>query len=102
MLQYSFMPADPYPDVSYLLGTGNVNGYSNARVDELLALIKSEDDLETVKGYYSELNRICQEEVPMFSVYSPRALTAVSNRVTGITARQYGAFIDVQNWDIAQ
>ena len=38
----------------------------------------------------------------MFSVYSPRALTAVSNRVTGITARQYGAFIDVQNWDIAQ
>ncbi|MDF2609549.1 MAG: extracellular solute-binding protein family 5 [Lachnospiraceae bacterium] len=102
ILQYSFTPVDPYPDLSYLLQEGNVNGYSNKEVNELLAQVKSEDEPAAVKELYARINKIAEVEVPMFSVYATRSLAAVSNRVTGVTPRAYGTFINVHEWDIAQ
>lgn len=100
ILQYSFTPVDPYPDLSYLVGTGNVNGYSNKEVDELLAKVKSEDDPAKIKELYGKINKIAEVEVPMFSVYATRALVATSDRVTGVTPRAYGTFINVEEWDV--
>ncbi len=100
ILQYSFTPIDPYPDLSYLVGTGNVNGYSNKEVDELLAQVKSEDDPVKIKEIYGKINKIAEVEVPMFSVYATRSLVAMSDRVTGVTPRAYGTFINVEEWDV--
>ncbi|MDF2473570.1 MAG: extracellular solute-binding protein family 5 [Anaerocolumna sp.] len=102
ILQYSFTPVDPYPDLSYLLQEGNVNGYFNKEVNELLAQVKSEDEPAAVKELYARINKIAEVEVPMFSVYATRSLAAISNRVTGVTPRAYGTFINVHEWDIAQ
>lgn len=100
MLQYSFTPVDPYPDITYLIQSGNINGYSNAEVDNLFKSVRAEDDPTKVKELYSGVNKIAKEEVPMFSVYATRGLAAVSDRVTGIEARQFGTFINVQDWDV--
>lgn len=100
ILQYSFTPVDPYPDLSYLVGAGNVNGYSNSEVDELLAQVKSEDDPTKIKELYGRINKIAEVEVPMFSVYATRSLVAMSDRVTGVTPRAYGTFINVEEWDV--
>lgn len=102
VLQYTFVPADPYPDISYLLQEGNVNGYYNQEVNELLAQVKSEDDFDTVYGIYERINQIAAEEVPMFSVYAANSLGVVSNKLEGVEPRAYGAFINVQNWDIKE
>jgi peptide/nickel transport system substrate-binding protein len=100
ILQYSFTPVDPYPDLSYLVGAGNVNGYSNKEVDELLAKVKSEDDPAKIKELYGKINKIAEVEVPMFSVYATRSLVAMSNRVSGVSPRAYGTFINVEEWDV--
>lgn len=100
ILQYSFTPIDPYPDLSYLIGEGNVNGYSNKEVDELLSQVKSEDDPAKIKELYGKINKIAEVEVPMFSVYATRSLVAMSDRVTGVTPRAYGTFINVEEWDV--
>lgn len=100
MLQYSFTPVDPYPDITYLIRSGNINGYSNAEVDRLFDEVRSVDDSAKVKELYAGVNKIAQEEVPMFSVYATRGLSAVSDRVSGIEPRQFGTFINVQDWDV--
>lgn len=102
ILPYSFTPVDPYPDLSYLLQEGNVNGYYNEEVNSLLAQVKSENDPAVAKELYAKINKIAEEEVPMFSVYATRSLAAISDRVTGVEPRAYGTFINVQNWDIKE
>lgn len=100
ILQYTFVPVDPYPDISYLLQEGNVNGYSNKEVDELLEQVKSEDDFDKVNEIYGKINKIAEKEVPMFSVYAAKSMAAVSERVTGAEPKAYGTFINVQDWDV--
>jgi len=100
ILQYSFTPVDPYPDLSYLLQKGNVNGYNNEEVNSLLAQVKSESDTDVILELYAKINKIAEKEVPMFSVYATRSLAALSNRVTGVEPRAYGTFINVQDWGI--
>lgn len=100
ILQYSFTPIEPYSDISYLLMNGNVNGYYNEEVDTLLNEVKSVDDINKVKEIYARVNKISSEEVPMFSVYATRSLVAISDRVTGVNPRAFGAFINVHEWDI--
>lgn len=102
ILQYAFTPVDPYPDLSYLIQEGNINGYYNEEVNALLAQVKSENDPVVVKELYAKINKISQVEVPMFSVYATRAMAVTSNRVTGVEPRAYGTFINVQEWDVTQ
>lgn len=102
ILPYSFTPIDPYPDLSYLLQAGNVNGYLNEEVNSLLTQVKTENDPAVVKELYAKINKIAEQEVPMFSAYATRALAATSNRITGVEPRAYGTFINVQDWDISE
>lgn len=102
ILQYTFVPVDPYPDISYLLQEGNVNGYYNKEVNELLAKVKSEDDFNTINEIYARINQIAAEEVPMFSVYAPSSIGVVSKRIIGAETKAYGTFINVHEWDIAK
>lgn len=102
VIQYTFVPVDPYPDISYLLQEGNVNGYYNEEVNNLLAQVKSEDDFDTINEIYARINQIAAEEVPMFSVYAPSSIGVVSKRLSGVEAKAYGTFINVHEWDIVQ
>ena len=44
----------------------NTQGYSNAKVDEILAMAAVETDIEKRKALYSEFQKIVNEEVPQY------------------------------------
>ena len=61
---------------------GNWGGYSNPRVDELLALIPHETDQAKLKEYYTELTEIYLTDVPSFTLmYRPDFFHTVNESV---------------------
>lgn len=100
ILTVSLTPINPLPDVAYFLQEGNPNGYSNTEIDKLLASLKSETDEAKIKQYYSELQTIVAEDVPMPSLYATKALGAINDRVTGAKPKDFGMFINVNEWDV--
>lgn len=102
-VQYTYAPVDPYPDITWLLsGEGSWTGYSSEEINEAMTNTQLTSDVEEIKGYYSTVNRIVQEEVPMFSAYVISAQGAVSERLSGAEPTVYGFFNDVQDWDIVE
>lgn len=62
--------------------SGNWGHYSNARLDELVALIPSESDEAKLKEYYTEAVEIYLTDVPSFSLmYRPNMFHAVNETV---------------------
>lgn len=100
ILTVSMTPINPLPDVAYFLQEGNPNGYSNPAVDQLLAAISTEMDEAKIKQYFSELQKIVAEDVPMPSIYATKALGAVNERVLHATPKDFGMFINVNEWDV--
>ncbi|MEK5479688.1 ABC transporter substrate-binding protein [Paenibacillus sp. FSL R5-0407] len=100
ILTVSMTPVNPLPDVAYFLQTGNPNGYSNTKIDELLASLSAETDEAKIKQYYNEIQQIVAEDVPMPSIYATKALGAINDRVTGAKPKDFGMFINVNEWDV--
>lgn len=100
LLPLTMTPVNPLPDLAYLLGAGNPNGYKNERVNELLAAIGAEVDETKIKAVYGELQAILAEDVPMPALYAAKALGAVNERVIGATPKDLGMFINVQDWTV--
>ncbi len=100
-VQYTYMPADPYPDVSWLFsGEGSWTGYASDEVNQALAGTQQTIDDGEIRDFYSTVNQKVQEDVPMFSVYIISAQGAVSNRLSGAEPSVYGFFNNVQNWEL--
>lgn len=100
-VQYTYAPVDPYPDAGWLLGgEGSWTGYGNDTINEALAATQTTSDVETIRGEYTTVDTIVQEDVPMFSAYVLSAQGAVNKRLTGARPSAYGFFNEVQNWDI--
>lgn len=103
VVQYTYAPVDPYPDVAWLLsGEGSWTGYYDEEVAEALEGTQQTSNVTEIKNLYSIVDQKMQNDVPMFSVYVISAQGAVSNRVVGAQPSVYGFFNDVQNWDVTQ
>lgn len=100
ILTVSMTPINPLPDIAYFLSEGNPNAYSNERVNEIIDALSTEADETQITALYKELDEITREEVPMPSIYSTKALGAVSKRVNGVTPSDYGMFINVHEWSV--
>lgn len=100
ILTVSLTPINPLPDVAYFLQEGNPNGYSNGEIDKLLASLKAETDETKIKQYYSDIQKIVAADVPMPSIYATKALGAINDRVTGAKPKDFGMFINVNEWDV--
>lgn len=100
ILTVSLTPINPLPDVAYFLQEGNPNGYSNGEVDKLINALKAETDEAKIKEYYSKLQKIVAQDVPMPSIYSTKALGAINDRVIGAKPKDFGMFINVNEWDV--
>ncbi len=59
----------------------NTQGYSNARVDEILAAAATENDAELRKALYKEFQEIVAEEVPIYFLNAVPMHTIYSDRV---------------------
>ncbi|MFX3632540.1 MAG: ABC transporter substrate-binding protein [Candidatus Pristimantibacillus sp.] len=100
ILTVSLSPVNPLPDVAYFLQEGNPNGYSNKAVEEIITALKAETDEAKITTLYSELQKIVAQDVPMPSIYSTRALGAINNKVIGAKTKDFGMFINVNEWDV--
>lgn len=100
ILTVSLTPINPLPDIAYFLSEGNPNGYKNDEVETLLTSLAAETDEAKLKEYYSQLQAVLAEDVPMPSIYATKALGAVNKRVTGATPQDFGMFINVYEWDV--
>lgn len=97
----SLSPINPLPDVAYFLQEGNPIGYKNDEAEKLLTALASEVDEAKIQDEYTQLQRIVAQDVPMPSIYATKALGAVNNRVTGATPKDFGMFINVNEWDVS-
>ena len=59
----------------------NTQGYSNARVDELLAMAAIETDLDKRKALYAEFQQIIAEELPVYHTNTLPYHTVYSDKV---------------------
>lgn len=102
-VQYTYAPVDPYPDVQWLLsGEGSWTGYSNDQINDALTKTQLTSDIEEIKAEYTIIDKIVQEDVPMFSAYIISAQGAVNNRLQNAEPTVYGFFNNVHEWEIAK
>lgn len=102
-VQYTYAPVDPYPDVQWLLsGEGSWTGYTNDAINEALAQTQLTSDVDEITAQYSIIDKIVQEDVPMFSAYIISAQGAVNNRLQNAEPMVYGFFNNVHEWEIAK
>lgn len=59
----------------------NTQGYSNARVDELMAMAAVESDAEKRKALYAEFQQIIADELPVYHVNTLPYHTVYSDRI---------------------
>ena len=64
-------------------GAQNKTGYSNAKVDELLAKGLKETDVEKRKEIYAELYKEINTDLPYIFMYQRRDMWAINSRVKG-------------------
>jgi len=100
LMPASLSPVNPLPDLLYFLGAGNPNGYKNEKTRELLAAIGAEVGDAKIAELYDRLQLVLSEDVPMTALYAAKPLGAMNKRVIGATPKDYGMFIDVQEWDV--
>lgn len=102
-VQYTYAPVDPYPDVQWLLsGEGSWTGYTNDAINEALTQTQLTSDVDEITAQYSIIDKIVQEDVPMFSAYIISAQGAVNNRLQNAEPMVYGFFNNVHEWEIAK
>lgn len=77
------------PDISGLAGriksdgATNLGGYNNARIDELFTLSDAETDVAKRAEYYSEIQKIMSEEIPMILLIDNGTVYPVKNTLVG-------------------
>lgn len=59
----------------------NTQQYSNARVDELMELAGSTNDIEKRKAYYAEFQQILADELPLYPLFPSPYHTVSSSKV---------------------
>ena len=101
VVQYTYAPVDPYPDVQWLLsGEGSWTGYTNDTINNALSKVQLTSDVDEITKQYSIIDTVVQKEVPMFSAYVISAQGAVNNRLEHAVPAVYGFFNHVHEWEL--
>lgn len=92
-----------FDTANFTPGGGNGSHYSNARVDELLALGRSQTDLEERKATYTEMAQILNDEVPWIFLWSPNSLYGYRNTLQGFMPPSYAdnKLWNAEDWSVA-
>ncbi|OAB42051.1 ABC transporter substrate-binding protein [Paenibacillus glacialis] len=83
---------DPNNTVYITKGAQNDVGYSNAKVDELMATGKKEMDTEKRKDIYKEMYQEMNKDIPVIFMYQRTNMTAVNARAQGFDISPYKDF----------
>lgn len=100
-VQYTYAPADPYTDMSWMLSEYGWTRYVDEEVTAALLESQNMTDMDAIREKYLFVNKKVQEEVPMISAYIISTIGATSNRLVNAQPDVFGTFINVHEWDIA-
>ena len=85
---------DPYPmfhssqaakDAAGLIGGFNRGQYKNPEVDKLLEAARETIDIAERRAYYQQIDQILNRELPYLWLFQRTTVTAIANRIQGIT-----------------
>jgi len=104
-VQYTISPNDYWADEVSLINDKNGDGswsggYYNEDIDSLLAKTQTTTDADELKDIYDRIDEKVIEECPVFSLYFLSNLGVVSRRIKGADPTFYGAFDNIQDWEI--
>lgn len=104
-VQYTITPNDYWADEVSLINDKNGDGswsggYYNEDIDSLLAKTQTTTDADELKDIYDRIDETVIEECPVFSLYFLSNLGVVSKRIKGADPTFYGAFDNIQDWEI--
>ncbi|MEE8837192.1 MAG: peptide ABC transporter substrate-binding protein [Eubacteriales bacterium] len=104
-VQYTITPNDYWADEVSLINDKNGDGswsggYYNEDIDSLLAKTQTTTDADELKDIYDRIDEKVIEECPVFSLYFLSNLGVVSKRIKGADPTFYGAFDNIQDWEI--
>jgi peptide/nickel transport system substrate-binding protein len=74
--------------------------YSNPEADRMVDTIMTSVDEAVLKDTYYKLQQFIADQTPVAGLYSELALRAVNKRVKYGELKEYGAFLDVEKWDV--
>ncbi|MBQ2956967.1 MAG: ABC transporter substrate-binding protein [Clostridia bacterium] len=100
-VQYTYAPADPYTDMSWMLSEYGWTRYVDEEVTAALLESQNMTDMDAIREKYLFVNKKVQEEVPMISAYIISTIGVTSNRLVNAQPDVFGTFINVHEWDIA-
>lgn len=93
------------PDLTTTLsekGSFNLSGYKDAEMEQLLASGNKEMDPAKKLEIYNKIQEKFKAELPQLTLYSDKQLRAINKRVTVGEPKNFGTFIDVYKWDVAE
>ncbi|MET1249120.1 ABC transporter substrate-binding protein [Sporolactobacillus sp. STCC-11] len=99
-VQYTLSPIDPYPDVDWIVNSdGDWPQYKNSQLAANLSKIQSAKNTEETKTLYSNINKIVQKDVPVYSAYILRSLGAYNKDLKNAQPHIYGSFNTIEKWE---
>ncbi|WP_204988055.1 ABC transporter substrate-binding protein [Sporolactobacillus pectinivorans] len=99
-VQYTLSPIDPYPDVDWIVNSdGDWPQYKNSELAANLSKIQSAKSTEETKKLYSNIDKIVQNDVPLYSAYVLRSLGAYNKELKHAEPHIYGSFNNVEKWE---
>ncbi|MDF2870795.1 MAG: ABC-type dipeptide transport system, periplasmic component [Anaerocolumna sp.] len=101
-VQYTYAPVDPYPDVNWLLSVDGWTGYANTTITDALNATQTTSDVNDIKKEYLTIDTLVQQDVPMLSAYVISAIGVANKRLVNATPDVYGAFININEWDVTE
>ncbi len=105
-VQYTMVPVDPFPDVSWLVtGTPEFPNWVQYSSDEMNGYVDAvravaDGDTEGLIKAYGDIDRLVQQDVPVVSLYVISPLGVVSNRLQNATPSPYGFLLNVHEWQL--
>ncbi len=95
--------AEADPDLSYHWHSesrGNIYGYKNGEVDELLAKANSISDKAARAEIYRRVQQMIVNEIPVIWLYARKAVHAASSDLLNFLPHPSSVFYNVHEWDL--
>ncbi len=93
------MTLSPSPNLTTYLGDGNIAGYKNEEVSNIMNEIKNTTDENVLKEKYTRLAEIYKTDIPYISLYNNKYTVAYNSGLVGeITPNWFYQFYGIEEW----
>ncbi len=93
------MTLSPSPNIDTYLGNGNIAGYNNEEVTNIMNEAKNTTDENILKEKYARLAEIYKTDIPYISLYNNKYIVAYNSGLVGeITPNWFYQFYGIEEW----